>query len=138
LKPLGQNNMKRIAFVGIFLMISHWTYSQSLPLAQLKALKDVSQPEIIQIADSAIVYPVTGMINIDVKSSLMGETIVEVEVWVVDSKGKLVYNNVFAAKDLSEKNFDKEYTRYMNLQGKRLLKRRHFFAWNNKQRASDS
>ena len=130
--------MKRIVFIVVFLMISHWTYSQSLSLAQLKALKNVSQPEIIQLEDSAIVYPVTGMINIDVKSSLMGETIVEVEVWIVDSKGKLVYNNVFAAKDLSEKNFDKEYARYMSLQGKRLLKRRHFFVWNNKDRTSDS
>jgi hypothetical protein len=104
----------------------------------LKALKNEAQPEIIQIADSAIVYPVTGLINIDIKSSLMGETIVEVEVWVVDSKGKLVYNNIFAAKDLSEKNFDKEYMRYMSLQGKRLLKRRHFFVWNSKERSSDS
>ncbi|MDB5258587.1 MAG: hypothetical protein JWM14_3282 [Chitinophagaceae bacterium] len=130
--------MKRIAFMGIFLVISHWTYSQSLSLAQLKALKNEAQPEIIQIADSAIVYPVTGLINIDVKSSLMGETIVEVEVWVVDSKGKLVYNNIFAAKDLSEKNFDKEYMRYMTLQGKRLLKRRHFFVGINKQKNSDS
>jgi hypothetical protein len=130
--------MKRIAFIGLFLMVSHWTYSQSLSLTQLKALKNEAQPEIIQIADSAIVYPVTGLINIDIKSSLMGETIVEVEVWVVDSKGKLVYNNIFAAKDLSEKNFDKEYMRYMSLQGKRLLKRRHFFVWNSKERSSDS
>lgn len=130
--------MKRILFIALFLVISRWTYSQSLTLSQLKALKDVSQPEIIQLEDSAIVYPVTGIINIDVKSSLMGETIVEVEVWIVDSKGKLVYNNVFAAKDLSEKNFDKEYARYMNLQGKRLLKRRHFFVWNTKDRSSDS
>lgn len=119
-------------------MISHGSYSQSLTLAQLKALKDESQPDIIQIVDSAIVYPVTGLINIDIKSSLMGETIVEVEVWVVDKTGKLVYNNVFAAKDLSEKNFDKEYMRYMTLQGKRLLKRRHFFAGNNNNRRSDS
>ena len=130
--------MKKIAFVGIFLMISHWTYSQSLPLAQLKALKDVSQPEIIQIADSAIVYPVTGMINIDVKSSLMGETVVEVEVWVVDSKGKLVYNTIFAAKDLSEKNFDREYMRYMSLQGRKLLKRRHVLAGNGQSKTGDS
>jgi len=122
----------------MFLVISHWTYSQQLLLTQLKALKNEAQPEIIQMADSSIIYPVTGLINIDVKSSLMGETIVEVEVWVVDSKGKLVYNTIFAAKDLSEKNFDKEYMRYMQLQGKRLLKRRHFFMGSNKQRTSDS
>lgn len=130
--------MKKILFICVWLMISHGSYSQSLTLAQLKALKDESQPDIIQIVDSAIVYPVTGLINIDIKSSLMGETIVEVEVWVVDKTGKLVYNNVFAAKDLSEKNFDKEYMRYMTLQGKRLLKRRHFFAGNNNNRRSDS
>lgn len=113
-------------------MISHWTFAQSsLTLDQLKALKNEFQPEIIQVHDSAIVYPVTGMINIDIKSSLMGETIVEVEVWVVDSKGKLVYNNTFAAKDLSEKNFDQEYMRYMRMKGKRILKRRHLLEANN-------
>lgn len=124
--------MKKIAFIGLFLMMSQWTFAQSsLTLNQLKALKNEFQPEIIQVHDSAIVYPVTGMINIDIKSSLMGETIVEVEVWVVDSKGKLVYNNIFAAKDLSEKNFDQEYMRYMRMKGKRILKRRHLWQANN-------
>jgi hypothetical protein len=130
--------MRKILFLGVMMMMSHWTYSQSLTLTQLKALKAESQPDIIQVVDSAIVYPVTGLINIDIKSSLMGETIVEVEVWVVDKKGKLVYNNIFAAKDLSEKNFDKEYMRYMSLQGKRLLKRRHFFVGNTNHKRSDS
>jgi hypothetical protein len=130
--------MKKIIGIGFFLMISQSIYSQSLTLDQLKALKTKAQPDIIQLVDSAIDYPVTGLITIDVKSSLMGETVVEVEVWVVDSNGKLVYNTVFAAKDLSEKNFDKEYMRYMSLQGKRLLKRRHFFAGNKNRKMGDS
>lgn len=131
--------MKKIAFLSLFLLISHWTSAQSsLTLAQLKALKNEYQPDIIQIVDSAIVYPVTGIINIDIKSSLMGETIVEVEVWVVDSKGKLVYNNTFAAKDLSEKNFDQEYMRYMKMKGKKILKRRHVIVSEEQRKTSDS
>ena len=130
--------MKRILFIGLFLVMSHLTYSQSLTLPQLKALKSEFQLDIIQVKDADIAYPVTGMVDIHVKNSLMGETVVEVEVWVVDSKGKLVYNNVFAAKDLSEKNFDRDYMHYMKLQGKRLLKRRHFFVGNTNNKSGDS
>ena len=122
----------------LLFLSSHLGHSQTYTLPQLKALKDVYQSDIIQVNDADISYPVTGMINIDVKSSLMGETIVEVEVWVVDSKGKLVYNTVFAAKDLSDKNFDREYMRYMNLQGRKLLKRRHVLAGTGNSKAGDS
>lgn len=130
--------MKRGLFLGLFLMLGHLTYSQSLTLAQLKALKDEFQLDIVQVKDADIAYPVTGMVNINVKNSLMGETIVEVEMWVVDSKGKLVYNSVFAAKDLDNKNFDRDYMRYMKLQGRKLLKNRHFFVGNHKQKTGDS
>ncbi len=131
--------MKKTACLTLFLLINHWVSAQSsLTLDQLKTLKNQFQPEIIQVHDSAIVYPVTGMINIDIKSSLMGETIVEVEVWVVDSKGKLVYNNIFAAKDLSEKNFDQEYMRYMRMKGKKILKRRHVWLSQDGRKTTDS
>lgn len=131
--------MKKTAFISLFLLISQWTSAQSsLTLDQLKALKNQFQPEIIQVHDSVIVYPVTGVINIDIKSSLMGETIVEVEVWVVDSKGKLVYNNTFAAKDLSEKNFDHEYMRYMKMKGKKILKNRHVLVRQDGLKTTDS
>jgi hypothetical protein len=99
-------------------------YSQVLTLPQLKALKDEYQVDNIQLPDSVIVFPVTGMVSMKVMASLMGEVIVDVEVWVVDAKGKLVYNNVFAAKDLSTAKFDLEYLRYMKLQGRRLVKNR--------------
>jgi hypothetical protein len=113
--------MLKSILIVFLLLVSQWGYSQTLTLAQLKEMKNNYQPELIQVDDADIAYPVTGVVYIDTKYSLMGESVVEVEVWIVDSKGTLVYNNVFAAKNLSEKNFDKEYMRYMMLQGKRLL-----------------
>jgi hypothetical protein len=116
--------MKKGILLCLLLMVSPVIFSQSLTLQQLKALKNEFQADIIQLPDSVIVYPVTGLIHIDIKNSLKGETIVEVEVWVVDAKGKLVYNTIFAGKDLTVENFDADYKRYMRMQSPQLLKRR--------------
>ncbi|MDB5273953.1 MAG: hypothetical protein JWO58_2320 [Chitinophagaceae bacterium] len=120
--------MKKLLGICLLLFLSHWACAQKLTLAELKALKADYNPDIVQVKDSVIAYPVTGLIHIDIRSSLMGETIVEVEVWVVDSQGKLVYNNTFAAKNLSVTNFDVDYMRYMRMQGTQIIKRRHLVA----------
>ena len=65
-------DMKKVLGICLLWMMSHWTYAQKLTLSELKALKADYNPDIVQVTDSAIAYPVTGLIHIDIRSSLMG------------------------------------------------------------------
>ncbi len=96
--------------------------AQVVTLAKLKALKDTVLADYKDVLESEIAYPVTGMIYLSQPSSLMGESIVQVEVWVIDANGDIIYNTVYAGKKL-ELSFDPGYMALMMSQGKALKRK---------------
>lgn len=51
----------------------------------------------------------------------------EIEIWIIDSKGKIIYNNITTTTPYNPgpNPFDTEYCRYMKLQSNYLLHQRH-------------
>lgn len=114
---------KVLLLVFLFLF-SGILYAQKNTLESLKKTKQVVLSDYVDIPDAKIVYPVTGLVNLTIPNSLMGETIIEVEVWVIDAEGRIVYNTVYASKSLDKISFEPGYMKYMMSQGKAILKQR--------------
>jgi hypothetical protein len=105
-----------------FLRVS--LYAQTNTLESLKKTKLVVLPDYVEIPESEIVYPVTGMVQLGIPTSLQGETIIEVEVWVIDARGRVVYNTVYAGKNLEKISFEPGYMKYIRSQGRAILRKR--------------
>jgi hypothetical protein len=113
----------------LFLMlVSGPVFSQSLTLPQLKSIKNVFIIDNIQVRDVQIVYPVTGLNSIKIKQEynpMNGSTqYLEVELWLVDARGKVVYYYTTTSKGNIDQPIDADYVRYMNMQGHHVKHRR--------------
>lgn len=115
-------------------------YGQKSTLAHLKACKDVFQPDYIQLRDQEIVYPVTGLTEIHMEIITAGGgaggaggggLFAVIELWVIDAKGKIVYNNVYTVNPrmLSEGQMvmDEDYKKYMKRNEKEVRKSKRSF-----------
>lgn len=114
--------------LGLFLIfVSFYSFGQSLTLPELKQLKNMALIDNIQVPDRKIVYPVTGLNSMKIKQEynpMTGSTqYLEVELWLVDAKGKIVYYYTTAYKGLADQPIDLDYVRYMNIQGHRMRDR---------------
>ncbi len=116
--------MGKVLLLWFFFLFGGVLYAQKNTLESLKKSKQVVLADYVDIPDSKIVYPVTGLVNLTIPNSLMGETIIEVEVWVIDAEGRIVYNTVYASKSLDKISFEPGYMKYMMSQGKTILKKR--------------
>ena len=114
--------MKKILFFLLF--ISGVSFSQTLTLPELLQLKNMPIYDHIQLSDAQIVYPVTGLTSIKVKQeySPRGEIkYLEIELWIVDARGKIVYSYITTSTDLKNQTVDRDYERYMNSQGHHMM-----------------
>ncbi len=117
------------------LSISGTVCAQTFALQHLKSCKDVFQPDYIQLRDNEIVYPVTGLTEIHMEIITAGGgaggaggggLFAVIEMWIVDAKGKIVYNNIYTVNPrmLSEGQMvmDEDYKKYMKRNEKELRK----------------
>jgi hypothetical protein len=117
-------NMNKIMLLMSLFLLSVPLRAQTNTLESLKKTKLVVLPDYVEIPESEIAYPVTGMVQLGIPTSLQGETIIEVEVWVIDARGRVVYNTVYAGKNLEKISFEPGYMKYMMSQGRAILRKR--------------
>ena len=99
--------------------------SETFTQKRFNTIKSVVQPEIIQLPDSVIFFPITGLTYIrTIPPSMISAAYTEIELWIVDAKGKVIYNNIIATKNQGDALLDADYCRYMKLQRKYLLDQR--------------
>jgi hypothetical protein len=122
----------------LFLFFIHsYSFAQTATLQYLKECKNILQYDYIQLPDKEIVYPVTGLTEIHMEIMTAGGGVggggggglfAVIEFWVIDAKGKIVYNSIYTInpKLLSENQVvtDADYLRYMKKNEKELRKRR--------------
>ena len=108
--------MNRITLLLVFFFISSYSYSQTNVVNHFNRLKNIPQTEVIQLPDSVIVFPITGVVNILPK---IGQTTkyTEIELWAIDAKGTIIYNNIIATVNSGDQVVDQEYCRYLRMQG---------------------
>ena len=95
------------------------------------------QSDYIQLKDNEIIYPVTGMTEIHMEIITAGGgaggaggggTFAVIELWVVDAKGKIVYNNIYTINPRmlspGQMVMDEDYKKYMKRNEKELRRRR--------------
>jgi hypothetical protein len=119
--------MNTILFI-LMLVLGGNVCAQSLTLPELKNIKSVFIMDNVQLRDAQIVYPVTGLNAMKVKQEynpMTGSTqYIEVELWLVDARGKVVYYYTTTTKGLADQLIDNDYVRYMNRQGHHMKYRR--------------
>jgi hypothetical protein len=107
--------MKRIFFLFVFLSANRWVSAQVFTPTSVKA--EVIN-DYVQIPDSAIAYPMRGLCYVTAKYS--GN---EIEFWILDAKGRLIYYNTHNLVQNDKKMFmDPEYVRYMRMNGQHACK----------------
>lgn len=122
--------MRAFFFLFALLLMGPLCFAQT-PLNAIQMrfnmIKVIIQPDIIQLPDSAIVYPVTGLTNIRViPGNMISGPYTEIELWIIDNDGKIIYNNTIATdKNDGSYPLEAEYCRYMQLQNNYLLHKRH-------------
>lgn len=119
----------------LFLMLISFTrsYSQYPPPTLIQerfnVIKRIVQPDIIQLPDSVIVFPIIGLTNIlTIPGNSLSGPYTEIELWIIDAEGKMIYNNVIATRNSGYSELEIEYCRYMNLQTNYLIRQRHVAA----------
>jgi hypothetical protein len=117
---------KLLFFISLILLTSH-AFSQNIVTKNFDDIKRIIQPDIIQLPDSVITFPLIGLTNIRViPGSQLSGFYVEIELWIIDNDGKIIYDNVIATdKNTGQYPVDVEYCRYMKLQCNYLLHQRH-------------
>lgn len=118
--------MKTSLFL-LFFLISYGVLGQGLTLPELRKLKITPVYDNIQVPDAQIVFPITGMTSMKVKQEynpMSGSTqYLEVELYIVDATGRLVYAYVTTTKGDAKTIIDEDYVRYMGMQGFNMLRR---------------
>ncbi|MDB5272570.1 MAG: hypothetical protein JWO58_937 [Chitinophagaceae bacterium] len=118
--------MKKILFLSALLFVIAQAHCQTLTPQQCKAIKDVYQESDIHLPDSSIVYPLAGITNIVNKANNREGKYAEIEYWIVDATGKVIYNSTITkAKYSHNTTMDTEYCRYMKLQNNYALHQRN-------------
>ncbi len=129
--------MNKCTLILFSFFLTSNTFAQTPTLQYLKACKDIAQPDYIQLKDHEIVYPVTGLTEIHMEIITAGGggggaggggTFAVIEMWVVDAKGKIVYNNIYTinprALSPGQMVMDEDYKKYMKRNEKELRRRR--------------
>ena len=111
-------------WILVLVLLTNVSLAQKITLEKLRQCKEVVLEEYVFEKESKIKYPITGLVYITIPSSLKGESIVEVELWVIDADGKVVYNTVYGTtgKNMGVLSFDPGYMEYMNFQGRAILR----------------
>lgn len=122
--------MKALLLIPVLLLIHHLSFGQtpySVIQTRFNLVKLIVQPDIIQLPDSVIVFPLTGLTNIrNIPGSMISGPYAEIELWIIDSNGTIIYNNIIATdKNNGTYPLETEYCRYMKLQSNYLLHQRH-------------
>ena len=118
--------MKKILLLSALLFVTVQAHCQTLTPQQHKAIKSVCQESDIHLPDSAIVYPLAGITNIVNRANNREGKYAEIECWIVDATGKVIYNSVIIkAKYSRNTTMDAEYCRYMKLQNNYALHQRN-------------
>lgn len=123
--------MKALIITTALFLLSFCSYGQTTPYTTIQLrfnlIKAIVQPDIIQLPDSAIVFPVTGLTNIRViPGNMISGPYTEIELWIIDKEGKIIYNNTIATdKNDGRYPLETEYCRYMKLQSNYLRIQRH-------------
>jgi hypothetical protein len=134
LKEITSGVMNKL-FGIVFTILSFNVQAQPCNFEALKAKKDIYQPDYVQLKDAEITYPVTGLVDIHMEQhSMMGQgaagggLFAVVEYWVVDAKGKIVYNNIYVVNPKYAPNnepiTDEDYKKYMLKNEKEIRKRK--------------
>ncbi len=122
--------MKSIVLIFGLMCCTHLAGAQSKGKAFWTALFADST----EVPDSAIVYPIRGKIVVQEAGFVQYRII---EYWVYDATGRQIYNATYAMvtknganedkyEEIMAFSVDKEYVRYMNLQGKYNLYRQKY------------
>jgi hypothetical protein len=126
--------MKALLVLPVLLFTYYLSYGQTqIPYTVIQArfnlIKRIVQPDIIQLPDSVITFPLTGLTNIiNIPGNTLSGAYTEIEMWIVDSKGKIIYNNVIATnKNNGCYPLDTEYCRYMKLQSN-YMRHQHYIS----------
>ena len=122
--------MRTLFLLPALLLMSHLSFAQiSYNAIQMRfnVIKAIIQPDIIQLPDAAIVYPITGLTNIRViPGNMICGPYTEIELWIIDHEGKIIYNNTIATNtNDGSYPLETEYCRYMKLQSNYLRIQRH-------------
>ena len=129
--------MKKIFFVVLILFLSSCAFAQTPTLQYIKDCKNIVQSDYIQLPDKDIVYPVTGITEIHMEIITAGGgaggaggggTFAVIEMWVIDARGKIVYNNIYTVNPRmlspGQMVMDEDYKKYMKRNEKELRKGR--------------
>lgn len=130
--------MKYACIIPLVLFVNAYAFAQTPTLPYIKDCKNIVQPDYIQLPDKEIEYPVTGLTEIHMEIITAGGgaggaggggLFAVVELWVIDAKGKIVYNNIYTVNPrmLAEGQMmmDEDYKKYMKHNEKVLRKRRN-------------
>lgn len=129
--------MNKITFTFFVLFLSTYVRAQTPTFQHIKDCKNIVQPDYIQLPDKDIVYPVTGVTEIHMEIITAGGgaggaggggTFAVIEMWVIDARGKIVYNNIYTVNPRmlspGQMVMDEDYKMYMKRNEKELRKRR--------------
>jgi hypothetical protein len=128
--------MNTIRCLVLLLFITSYAGAQTLTLEKLHYIKSIYSPDYVELPDSKIVYPVTGLTEIVMRTMMTGAqgamgggVFADVELWVIDATGRIVYNSSYMINTTSTTNtenaFDLTYLRYMQKNGRKQLVQRH-------------
>lgn len=112
--------MRTLLFLAFILLLHHLSFAQtpySVVQQRFNLIKVIVQPDIIQLPDSVIAFPLIGLTNIRVipGNSLSG-AYTEIELWIIDAKETIIYNNVIGTQNEGSRLIEAEYCRYMKMQ----------------------
>ncbi|MBC7485740.1 MAG: hypothetical protein H7282_03185 [Cytophagaceae bacterium] len=129
--------MKKNSIIFLAFFLSSYAFSQTPTLQYIKGCKNIVQSDYIQLPDKEIVYPVTGITEIHMEIITAGGgaggaggggTFAVIEMWVIDAKGKIVYNNIYTVNPRmlspGQMVMDEDYKMYMKRNEKELRKHR--------------
>ena len=122
--------MRPLCLLPVLVLISQLSFGQTPYSAiqmRFNLIKAIIQPDIIQLPDSVIAYPLTGLTNIRViPGNMISGPYTEIELWIIDDEEKIIYNNTIATdKNDGSYPLETEYCRYMKLQSNYLRHQRH-------------
>jgi hypothetical protein len=121
--------MRKLILLPALLLLSHLSFGQTpytVIQTRFNIIKRIVQPDIIQLPDSVIIFPLIGLTNIiNVPGNMLSGPYVEIEMWIIDSKGKIIYNNVIANQNDGSHPLEAEYCRYMKLQSNYVRHQHH-------------
>jgi len=122
--------MKSLFLLPALFFIVHLSFGQTkytVIQSRFNVIKMIIQPDVIQLPDSVIVFPLTGLTNIiNIPANMICAAHTEIEMWVIDNEGKIIYNNLIATNtNDGSYPLDTDYCRYMKLQSNYMRIQRH-------------